>query len=105
VASVIKNVSFDAADALALAAFWAAAPAADLRAKGPPPGYARIPAMLTCWPGRRPQVGSRGYGYCGARCWKARMPGFWIMPSRISMARRMTWSQSQAPGPSSTVCR
>jgi len=73
-ASVIKNVSFDAADALALAAFWAAVLGSDVDEDARAGHQAR----------------SRGYGYCGARCWKARMSGFSMMPSWISMARRMT---------------
>jgi hypothetical protein len=33
------------------------------------------------------------------------MSGFWILPLRISMARRMVSSRSHAPGPPSTVVR
>ena len=46
-----------------------------------------------------------GCGYSGARPWKARMAGFWITPSRISMALRMVSSASQASLPAITVRR
>jgi hypothetical protein len=46
--------------------------------------------------------------WCGnsfARPWKDRILGFWMTPSRISIARRIVWSVSHAAGPSSTVPR
>src|ERR1017187_8112991 len=46
--------------------------------------------------------------WCGnsfARPWKDRILGFWITPSRISIARRIVWSVSHAAGPASTVPR
>jgi hypothetical protein len=47
-------------------------------------------------------------GVCGnsvERRWNERILGLRITPSRISIARPMVWSRSQAPGPSITVRR
>jgi len=47
-------------------------------------------------------------GVCGnsaERRWNERILGLRITPSRISIARLMVWSRSQAPGPSITVRR
>ena len=65
--------------------------------------------------GRRQAAGGRAWtfrwayiGVCGnsaERRWNERIFGLRITPSRISIARRMVWSRSQAPGPSITVRR
>jgi len=41
----------------------------------------------------------------GDRCWKVRMPGLMMWPARISMARRMVSSASQASPPARTTGR
>src|SRR5262245_26542739 len=46
---------------------------------------------------------SFGCGYSGERPWNARMAGFWMTPSRISIERRIVSSAFQASGPDSTV--
>jgi hypothetical protein len=80
-----------------------------------------VPASIAGRPGRmargRPSAGRRwprldvrrGHlGACGnsaERRWNETILGSRITPSRISIARRMVWSRSQAPGPSITVRR
>ena len=49
------------------------------------------------------QIG--GWGWWAARPWKDRILGFWMTPSRISMARRIVTSSSQPAGPRRTLRR
>ena len=46
-----------------------------------------------------------GCGYVAVRRWNVRILGLRITPSRISIARLMVWSRSQAAGPFITVRR
>ena len=87
------------------------------------PAYAvsEVPASIaghrggTARDGRRQAAGGhtrasrRAYiGVCGnsaERRWNERILGLRITPSRISIARPMVWSRSQAPGPPITVLR
>ena len=55
------------------------------------------------WTFRRAYI--RVCGNSAERRWNERIFGLRITPSRISIARRMVWSRSQAPGPSITVRR
>ena len=87
----------------------------------PAHAVSEVPDSIAGHPGRmardgpsRPQVAAPGLsagayiGGCGnsaERRWNERIFGLRITPSRISIARRMVWSRSQASGPSITVRR
>jgi hypothetical protein len=81
---------------------------------GVPASIAGVVAGRSGTAAGRPQVAAPGVPagayirVCGnstERRWNDRIFGLPITPSRISIARRMVWSRSQAPGPPITVLR
>ena len=92
-----------------------------LRSGLPAHAVSEVPDSIAGHPGRTARDGCRqaagGHAWafrrayiqvCGnsaERRWNERIFGLRITPSRISIARPMVWSRSQAPGPSITVRR
>lgn len=68
----------------------------DVAVSGQRHTFPRDPAPLT-------QPCPTGYGCASARPWNARIAGFWIRPSWISMARLIVSLTAHAPGPDNTV--